>query len=185
MLKIALTGAHGTGKTTLIRQLPSILSSLGKINICREAPRLIIDLVKDAEYFRRGNNTPQRQALIFAQHLLEERQQINGADVIITDRTLVDHLAYTSVLFPEFLNTSEYKVYKYLAITSLTSYDLLCKLPIEFPVEDDGVREGAVEFQREIDRAIDNLYAEADIAPNVISGSVDARLSEIQRLALH
>lgn len=100
MLKIALTGAHGTGKTTLVRRLQSSLAPLGRLAFCREAPRLIIERVGNEHFFRRGNNTPTRQALIFLEHMIEEQRRAEECDILITDRTLVDHLAYTAVLFP-------------------------------------------------------------------------------------
>jgi len=179
MLKIALTGAHGTGKTTLLSRIATGLASFGKIKICREAPRLIIDCVNDQEFFRRGNNTPIRQGLIFVEHLLEEQRNSIDCDIIITDRTLVDHLSYTTALFPEFAKSVEYDIYKRMSLSSLQSYDEIFKLPIEFAVKDDGVREGSVEFQAQIDAAIDEIYRSGGYAPTIVRGDIDRRTAVV------
>ena len=177
MHKIALTGAHGTGKTTLANELTSKLASLGRLRACREAPRLIADSVGDQEFFRRGNNTPERQGMIFLEHVLEEQRQGADCDILVTDRTLVDHLAYTTVLFPTGEQSREFAVYKRIAFETLAGYAAIFKVPIEFSLVDDGVREADVVFQAAIDRKIDELYAEAGLTPEIVRGSIDQRAS--------
>lgn len=179
MKKIALTGAHGTGKTTLANELIRALAYLGRTASCREAPRLIIDLVGDQEFFRRGNNTPLRQGIIFLEHVLEESRNLDSCDVLIADRTLIDHLAYTAVLFPETESTIEFAAYRKISFDTLQGYERIYKIPIEFPVEDDGVREAAIEFQAQVNRKIDDLYEEARYQPTIITGSVEERVKKI------
>ena len=71
-MKIALTGAHGTGKTTLTDALHRELSKSYSVEICREVPRVIIESVGDDEFFRRGNNTTLLQCLIFMFQIMED-----------------------------------------------------------------------------------------------------------------
>lgn len=177
MRKIALTGAHGTGKTTLSKELIVKLVSLGRLRACREAPRLIAESVGDPEFFRRGNNSPERQGMIFLEHVLEEQRQGVNCDILITDRTLVDHLAYTATLFPLAERSPEFGVYKRIAFETLDQYAVIFKVPIEFPLVDDGVREADVKFQADIDRKIDELYQEAGFTLQVVQGSVNQRAS--------
>ncbi|OYQ33773.1 hypothetical protein CHU95_15680 [Niveispirillum lacus] len=179
MLRIAFTGPHGTGKTTLIKAIAPQLVSVGRVTICREAPRLIIEKLGDSEFFRRENNKPSRQALIFLEHLMEERRAESNVDVVISDRTLVDHLAYTLSLFPETANSPEVKIYENLAFESLTTYDAIFQLPIEFFPEDDGVRESDTLFQRQIDDKITSLYSKSKTIPVVIRGSVNERANQV------
>ena len=180
MLKVAFTGAHGTGKTTLIRRLLPKISFLGRVRSCREAPRLIINQIGDNDFFQRSNNTPVRQMLIFLEHLVEERRQGQNTDALIIDRTLVDHLSYTSVLFPEIETSSEFRVCKNIAFESLGEYDLLFKLPIEFPVVGDGIREADPEFQKKIDQAINRFLKEAGAKVSVLRGNVEKRVFTAQ-----
>ena len=90
-----------------------------RVLLQRIAPRLIINQIGDKDFFQRGNNTPIRQMLIFLEHLVEERRRSQNSDALIIDRTLVDHLSYTSVLFPEIETSSEFRVCKNIAFESL------------------------------------------------------------------
>ena len=176
---IALTGAHGTGKTTLCDALSLSLQGRGSVSICREAPRLVTDAVGDPGFFRRGRNTPERQMLIFLYHVIEEQGEDRRTDFVLSDRTLMDHLAYTVALFPEFEATPECDALRRAAVASLARYDLIFKLPVEFPPEDDGVREADAGFQATIDRIIDKLFAEAGVQPTRIAGSVRQRVDAV------
>lgn len=179
MKVVALSGAHGTGKTTLCRKLEEKLTDSCKVSLCRAVPRVIIDEVKDRDFFRRGNNTPLRQFLIFIYKLWEEREKAVGADILICDRTVVDHLAYAIRLFPELMGSREMFAIEALAQNWIRAYDYVFKLPIEFPLQDDGVREADIEFQAEINQTIDQLYARFELIPTVVGGSLEDRVSAI------
>lgn len=181
MLRLAFTGPHGVGKTTLIKALTGHLSSRGRVTACREAPRLIAEQVGDPVFFRRENNQLSRQALIFLEHIMEERRAATATDVLLSDRTLVDHLAYTQVLFPNSVETPEGRTYHRLAIESLSYYDAIFQLPIEFAPVDDGVREADFAFQQQIDVAITALYAAAKVGPIIVRGSLTERAEQIER----
>ncbi|MFZ5720929.1 MAG: ATP-binding protein [Pseudomonadota bacterium] len=180
MLRLALTGPHGTGKTTLIKALSAKLEKYGRVSTCREAPRLIIDRVGDSEFFRRESNTTARQALIFLEHIMEERRASLDADIVLSDRTLVDHLAYTTVLFPKEVDTPEVRIYREIAYESLSTYEAIFQLPIEFAPEDDGVREADINFQRAIDETLTDLYREAGVTPIIVRGSVVERSAQVE-----
>lgn len=174
-MRIAFTGAHGTGKTTLCEELRPKLSA----TVSREVPRVIADTVNDDEFFRRGNNSPLRQLLIFFYQATEDRFLGDGGAVILHDRTMIDHLAYTSVLFPDFAKTVEFLALSAAARRWLGQYDLIFKVPIEFPPVDDGVREADTNFQAAIDAEIDRLYLESTIEPIRVSGSIAERVQFI------
>jgi predicted ATPase len=180
MLRLALTGPHGVGKTTLITVLARRISERGRVIACREAPRLIADQVGDPLFFRRENNQLSRQALIFLEHVMEERRAAADADVVLSDRTLVDHLAYTEALFPYSVDTPEVRTYRRLAMESLAFYDAIFQLPIEFAPVDDGVREADLAFQQQIGDTITALYAAAGVKPLIVRGSVAERAAQIE-----
>jgi hypothetical protein len=111
--------------------------------------------------------------LIFIEHLLEERRSEVENGIAISDRTLVDHLAYTTYLFPEIAGTPEYVALRQCAFDSLRWYDAIFQLRVEFQIEEDGVREADIGFQLEIDRLIEHLYSESGrAAPICVTGSV-------------
>tara|TARA_R110001606_G_scaffold325391_1_gene472080 strand:+ start:1531 stop:2100 length:570 start_codon:yes stop_codon:yes gene_type:complete len=179
MLKIAVSGAHGTGKTTLCEFLEQNADRELDLAICREVPRIIIETVGDPGFFKRGSNTISRQLLIFLYQMEEERKKGAGRRSLLCDRTPVDHLAYTISNHGEFRNTEEYVALRSLIAEWLATFDIIFKVPIEFQVQDDGVREGAVDFQVEIDLLIDELYAEYLVPVVVVTGSVEQRAQTI------
>jgi tRNA uridine 5-carbamoylmethylation protein Kti12 len=63
-MKIAFTGSHGVGKTTLINELEKELSISKNIEVTKEIPRIICEGVNNPEYFRRGQNNLEKQLLI-------------------------------------------------------------------------------------------------------------------------
>ncbi len=184
-MKLALSGAHGTGKTTLLNAVYDSLKADQKIAICREVPRVIGEVVGDKEYFRRGKNTELRQCAIFLFQVMEDvfaAESRSDISLTLTDRTMVDHLAYTEILFPEFGGTSEYQVISNAVQRWLSTYDKVIKVPIEFQVEDDGIREADVDFQKAIDEKIDELYVTFGVNPSTVTGSVSDRTAQVVRI---
>ena len=179
MMKIALTGAHGTGKTTLAAALRNYFiteTEFHSVSICREVPRIITELIQEDDFFKRDHNTPLRQSLIFLYQVIEDHLVTNNADIVITDRTMVDHLAYTLVLFPYFRKKKEYAIIHEATVSWMQTYKYIFKLPIEFSIVGDGVRENDAMFQAEIDAKINSLYQEFGMEPIRISGSVRDRI---------
>lgn len=181
-MKFALTGAHGTGKTTLTK---SLLARVKNAAVCREMPRVICERVGDPTFFQRRNNTLQRQLLLFTYQVMEEGKLQKSADVTICDRTVVDHLAYTLNLFPESAEAPEVAALCSAVADWLASYDHIFYVPIEFEVESDGTREDDQAFQAAIDQEIVSLYKRFGVSTTRVTGTVDARTSTVlSRLGL-
>lgn len=179
-MKIALTGAHGVGKSTLAHSLLETLSKQGKtVVVTPEVPRLICDIVDDKEYFRRGNNSLLKQSLIMlGQLVIEERAQ--NVDFQICDRTLFDHWAYSLSLFKEEITTGKYEdLFEHFIKEHCQTYEAIFYIPIEFAPKDDGVREDDVSFQKEIDSLIVGLLNKHKINYVQITGSIDERTTKI------
>ena len=175
-LKIALTGAHGTGKTTLAANLSQRLQSQMSVIVTPEVPRLFIQETGDASFFKRGQNTVERQFLILmrqleVEHLLSEV----GPDLVICDRTIVDHWAYTRQLFPSRTSAPEGDLWQDFVFRWARTYDAIIRLPPEFPPVDDGVRESDLDFQSAIDRRIQELYRTIGIKLRTARGSLKER----------
>lgn len=182
-MKVALTGSHGTGKTTLLNHVAGLLEARGEsVSVCREVPRIIAAEADDPGFFRRGTNVPLRQALILFRQVVEEGLREAEADIVLADRTVVDHLAYTVALFPELSDVPEGKALTSAVRAWIGHYDLIVKLPIEFPAIDDGTREAGEAFQAEIDRVIDALYEQFATATSVVRGTVEERAAAVVAL---
>jgi nicotinamide riboside kinase len=182
-----VVGAHGTGKSTLLRALAQ--SSLGsQIAIGQEIPRLICDAAERPDYYQRANNTFAKQIhLLFEQLATEVDYQLTKQRIVVLDRSLIDHFAYTKVLFErELQETCLGAIIKNRLSKLCPRYATIFYIPIEVPLIADGTREGDDEFQRAVDREISSLLSE--LFPNYIdvAGTVEARLAIISKhLAVH
>lgn len=176
-MKIALTGAHGTGKSTLAKVLKEEINKAHLIaSITPEVPRLICAIVNDKEYFRRENNSLLKQSLILIGQLIIEEQSKKNVNIQICDRTLFDHWAYSLSLFRKEIQEGDYiEIYEKFISDHCKSYDKIFYLPIEFKPLDDGIRESDENFQFEIDNLIVELYNKHDIQYQKITGSIENR----------
>lgn len=182
---ISITGAHGTGKTTLCRALFNRLEDLGCCEIGREAPRLIIDEAEDPAFLQRGQNTLERQLMVFLFQALEESRACDIDDgFVIHDRTPVDVLAYTLILNPSLRQQVEGEVLMSAVRRWIHRYRNIYKTPIEFPLIEDGVREPDLEFQALVDETLDELYDHFNIRPHIVTGSIEQRVDQILAIEL-
>jgi thymidylate kinase len=159
LVKLTFVGAHGTGKTTLVNALAERIESLGiKCSVTPEVPRIICESADDATYFRRGKNSLSKQILLLVGQPIYEVAAINGASILLCDRAILDHWAYTRHLFMKELKEQEaLSPLSNLIAKHCQSYDFIFYVPIEFAPLDDGTREGDQDFQKAIDQEIREL----------------------------
>lgn len=176
--KIALVGAHGVGKTTLLEAVGAHLQTESVLNrLMPEIPRMICDAVGDPAFFRRGKNTLLKQMAIIIGQLVVEHQPPNASGLLLCDRTVVDHWAYTRTLFRSELDALPVVIaYEDMLRRHCSSYDRVFYIPIEFAPKDDGTRESDPVFQQEIDSEILRLLSSWGMPFISISGSVEARM---------
>ena len=177
-MKIAFTGSHGVGKTTIIKLLEKRLGTNNSVNVTREIPRIICYLVNNPEYFRRSQNTLVKQMIILLGQLTQEHELAN-TEYLICDRTIFDHWAYTTYLFSDEL-TEDYKITcEEFQKSHMKTYDKIFYIPIEFDVEDDGTRENDKSFQKEIDKIIVENLEKHKIEFITIGGTIEDRYNQI------
>ncbi|MBK6566185.1 MAG: ATP-binding protein [Saprospiraceae bacterium] len=142
-MKIALSGAHGTGKSTLANFLRDEMVKMNKVAmVTPEIPRMICETVNDKEYFRRGKNSLLKQLLILIGQLVFEEQYRSNIEIQICDRTLIDHWAYTLSIFGSEIKEGNFtEIYEEFISQHCKSYDKIFYIPIEFNPVDDGLRE--------------------------------------------
>ena len=176
MQKIAFTGAHGTGKTTLVRALAVREGALTTgATVTPEVPRVICELVGDPTFFRRGKNSFAKQLTILLGQPVYEAT-VSAGDIVLCDRAILDHWAYTRILFPEAVGTPEAVAAEAMVRRHMKSYDALFYVPIEFAPEDDGTREGDAAFQRDIDGEIRRLLTSFGLRYETVRGAVEERV---------
>lgn len=177
-IKLAVSGAHGTGKTTVLTALRDALLEQGvKAQLVPEVPRIVCEAAGDKEFFRRENNSVERQlTLLMGQPVYESSLAVEN-DVILCDRSIIDHLAYTRYLFGDSLQEQGLdQVVLSLVGRHMQTYDLVFYVPPEIDPIDDGTRESSREFQLVIDEEIRSLLQALDVEYQLLSGSTEKRL---------
>lgn len=159
--KIAIIGAQGTGKTTLITELKKELKRRGK------TVETVDEVARSSPWAINEQANFQSQRWIFhAQILAELEAEYKNPDIILYDRGVIDNLAYTERLqtphepFPitEYLQMVE--IARYLS----RKYDYIIHLPFDLSrLKDDGVRSTNVEFAKDIDVRIRGLIKNFNI----------------------
>lgn len=132
MIKIAIGGIHGTGKSTLINKTKELIESLGKsVYVVKEVARIWpLEL-----------GTIESQRWIWEAHINEEIKGYKSEyDITLCDRTLLDNLLYYKYLLGD-KPDSVFSALMDCTINWMNTYDYISVLDInpEFIV-DDGFR---------------------------------------------
>jgi nicotinamide riboside kinase len=150
IIKLGLCGTHGTGKTTLIRELKK---EIPRLNLVSEAARDCPFPLNEKTNFR-------SQDWIFRTQV---KRELDAAldDITISDRTVYDQLAYIRYAYDEGNVTwDEYLVLERHITEWGRTYDFIFYLPIEFAMEVDGVRSPDEFYREEIDKHVVDILRE-------------------------
>lgn len=174
LIRIGVTGSHGTGKTTLCK----ILADTLKIPYIEEQARISFEVLnmQDLDIARLDNDKFSNfQQDVIRRQINEEYKHGNN---FISDRTTLCNYAYYKV------NTKDApKIkngYRSIALNNFScGYDLVIYIPIIFELVLDGVRNKGEDYRLKVDAIIQNhLY----LNPNVYclqSDGVENRVKEL------
>ncbi len=152
-MKIALIGAHATGKTTLAY---GIATSLKKMNFNVD---VLGEISRDCPFPVNENTTEKAQEWILFTQYIKEIERENKYDYLICDRSLLDNYAYYVRRF------GEIKKLEPFILEHMKSYDYLFKVPIRKNyLKNDGFRSIDKKFQKDIDKTVDELLMKFDIS---------------------
>jgi predicted ATPase len=156
---IAYTGAHRTGKTTSTFLLAAKL----KILHPDKHVSIIQEIARRCPYPINKEASKKAQSWIFSQQLATELFRCQSqADIIITDRTVVDSIAYAKVrgfndLATKMQGMAETHIHRYKQIF----FKFIKDLPLESISScNDGVRDMDLEWQKQIEEAMLQTYKE-------------------------
>lgn len=170
-MKIAISGAQSTGKTTLINELRKIYQVTFKTEITRE--------LADKGYLINELGNDETQLAIMNSH--KTRLQID--EDVVYDRCALDGVVYTHYLFLhnkvslETLNIST-EMFKDI----INRYDIIFYLEPEFDIEDDGQRSSSKEFRDEIVCLFEQYINEYNINIRKLTGSVEERVNQFKNV---
>lgn len=166
--RIVLTGAQGTGKTTLMNLL------------AQDGTRTISHIRKTAE----ANGLDISTATEDGQKIYFKtlKKELSSKKSYISDRGLTCVAAYTfdKAVTGEISKKTADKQYMDMVKFHLDNPDvLLVYVPVEFGPEDDGERSVDPDFQLKIDFLIKNILDTSKIPYITVSGTVEERLAQI------
>jgi thymidylate kinase len=139
---IAITGTHGTGKTTLSFQMAAEYKKMGA-NV-----KIIQEVARSCPFPLNADMTRETALWIYHEHSKKELEACRDHDIVICDRTSFDSFVYAEVLQLENIWREKKTAYMNLAFYSL----LYFVRPDENSTpKEDGVRSTDLKFQSEID----------------------------------
>jgi len=167
-MKLSISGSFSVGKSTLFRVLKKRVEGYDFINeISREVMKEM----------NTNNQTMSLEERILHQRLCVEKQIQREAQSqnFITDYCTIDNLNYSYGL-------GIYDEVRELVIEHLKKiggYDIIFYVPIQFPLEKDGVRYENREFQKEIDTRLKKLLKEFNLPFVEITGNLKNRVEKV------
>lgn len=170
-MKIGISGAQGTGKTTLVNKLKD-LSMFEKYEFNTNMTRR----VKEMGFNINEEGDDQTQRVIFRAHI-----NLLNKPNFISDRTLIDALMYTILLAKRGRCSPSLAVSSYsLALDKVKQYDYIFVVRPEFDIVDDGVRSTDVDFRDTIDTLMLQFIENHNIPYHLLTGAVEERVQQLK-----
>jgi len=145
--KIAFIGSHSVRKTNAVHSFAGAVGRSGRsVEVGREVIRFNpLGLNEGA--------TPEAQLWVIMAQIQQELELRNRAEVLVTDRSVIDNLAY-------YLRTTRGEDpfdLKPLVRNWCNTYDLMVRLLPDVPLKVDGVRSTNDRFRNEIEQILDTI----------------------------
>jgi nicotinamide riboside kinase len=143
--KIAFIGSHSVRKTNAVHSFAGAVGRSGRsVEVGREVIRFNpLGLNEGA--------TPEAQLWVIMAQIQQELELRNRAEVLVTDRAVVDNFAY----FLRATGGEDPFDVKPLVKRWCDTYDLFVRLLPDTPLRNDGVRSTDERFRRDIERILD------------------------------
>jgi predicted ATPase len=169
-MRIAISGAQGTGKSTLMADLELNTKLTGMVfvkEIVRSLAAQGFKINREADHFS--------QCKILEEHYKNQLRYRN----MITDRCSIDAFVYATYDYLQGKYTlEEHLEHEQMMLRTLNDYDMYFYIPVEFNMTSDGVRDTDVKYQKAIDDLFKVIYDKYDIQPLILKGSVEQRKQE-------
>lgn len=145
--KIAFIGSHSVRKTNAVHSFAGAVGRSGRsVEVGREVVRFNpLGLNEGA--------TPEAQLWVVMAQIQQELELRNRADVLVTDRAVVDNFAY----YLRVTKGDDPFDIRPLVKNWSTTYDMYVRLRPDVPLLADGVRSTNDKFRRDIEKILDQL----------------------------
>lgn len=169
-MRIAISGAQGTGKTTLLNKLNE-LEGLKDYEFKREITRIL----REQGYKINEEGDDNTQLKMIGIHL--KNIDVRNA---VYDRCILDVLVYTHYLFMNGnCKLSTLDTILDIVKDNISKYDVIFYIEPEFDIENDNVRSTNVKFRDDIVKIFQYYIKTLEIPVIKLRGSVDDRIKTI------
>ena len=151
--KIAFTGTHGTGKTTSVFKLAADC----KLHCSTKSVHIITETASESPFKINKNTTPESQLWIFTTQIKRELENSLRYKLLISDRTIVDCIAYSTIAGFKDLAKNQIEMAK----SFIGTYDYIFYKSIEKNnfVFEDGIRDAKdMDFRKNMDCELKLIY---------------------------
>jgi thymidylate kinase len=159
-VKIAFIGTHGVGKTSTCYFLAYLIKakllegSDARVEVVSEVARILAD---EQKIPLNEQTTLSAQQMIARKQIQMETEASDHNDIVICDRSYMDNIAYAEHKF------GKQQMFHQTGPAWMKTYDYLFKVPITKRPFEDGIRSTDPEFQKAIDKRIDELIKLWDV----------------------
>ncbi|MCS6806295.1 MAG: ATP-binding protein [Acidobacteriota bacterium] len=149
MMKVAIIGSHGCGKTALAFSLCTELQKRG------HRVELVVEMARRSPFPINEATSEEGQLWILHRHIVAELEASARAATVVCDRSVLDNYAYYSHKFGRRPHLDA------LVREWTKTYALLVKVPIvDHWLINDGVRSVDRQFQAQIDALVETMLKE-------------------------
>lgn len=175
-MKIALAGSFSTGKTTLVDKCAEKLRNDYKrdVYVIEEVARRII-----LEGYPLDRRATIESNHMYIYYQLESERQAQTHQDVISDRSLLDSLAYIRTNRDPGIPNSFESMLTEIVWKETLYYDAYCYVPIEFSPVDDGLRSIDKEYQQLVDNEVVNLLKHFGVRTIRVKGSIENRVKSL------
>jgi hypothetical protein len=174
-MKIALSGAHSQGKTTLLNLF--VKKKYGQSFVRVPSPTRILS----SEGFKiNESGDASTQSMIMIQHF---KNVISYNSFSIFDRCALDGLAYSLFFENKLKDSNLYNLVQELFITTIHRYDYIFYIEPELGIADDGVRSDSSLFFNNVVSNFEKIITDYNLNVIRVRGTVEQRLDLIAKTA--
>jgi len=158
-MRVAFTGAQGTGKTTLLKALKEKFPEYAMHD------EIVRNLNKRYPMGISREGTDYTQAMISNEHLNLAAYSFYNEHNAFFDRCIVDSHSFAIDMYDRMFiseNAILYSKHIFDTIFQYFPYDLIIYIPPTIKLVEDGVRDTDIEYQQTIDKIMKNQLEEID-----------------------
>lgn len=169
MIRVSISGSHSVGKTTLAKPIVDYFSAKYTVEEIKEVARYLIK-----KGFKMSQDITEYGVVHYIHEYLRQERRFAG-DILISDRSLIDLLAYISVNESRKIRTTFLSLVEEIVYLESNFFDLYLYIPVEIPLAEDGVRPVDLRYRNLVDEKIQEILVTYDLPWIKVSGSIDER----------